>query len=130
MSEAAAHTVLGLGGQPRLWGWSQPAAHQHPPPQRRKFPLEPELESVREVRLGAAGGIRTRPLIQGIELGRLLPSNSNQRPEGALTQCGKAAVLTDGRCQAAQRCRGLQSWGGSSGQPLDAKARDPENPKS
>lgn len=59
-----------------------------------------------------------------------MPSNSNQRPEGALTQCGKEDLSGQTVGARLPSCRGLPCWRGFSGQPLDAKARGPDNPKS
>lgn len=56
VSEAAAHMVLGLEEQPPALGMAPACSTPAPTPQRSKFPLEPELESVREVRLGQLEG--------------------------------------------------------------------------
>lgn len=63
-----AHTVPSLPGASS--SGKEPSTPS-PTPQR-KFQLEPELEpGKRQVRLGTAGGVRSRAFIQGIELGKV-----------------------------------------------------------
>lgn len=113
MGEAAAHMVLGLEGRPWLCGWSQHAAagssgksrqaHQHPPPQRRKFPLEPELASVSD-RLGLGSWRdKEQAIHSGNRAGKVIAKQLEPTPGESTSSVWEGGpVLTDGGCQAAQ----------------------------